>query len=291
MVSYRYGGLNIYSQKMENNLIKRYSSYIKENNNHSKDDPYNEEDWDDLDVFNVGDIVICINNDNNGGNPWASETLKLNNEYEVEKLVSNLLKLKGENKYLWGKDRFIRKINENIDHSDEDPYDEEDWTDIGIDRDFKYGDTVICLQSVWKDGNIAKKQLLHKDLDYEVTEVGYHGNRICVRGVPNWWRKDLFRKQTPEDEYFCKEHIAYLEDDEPDEIKQDPFEIIDVVSLPSGQFLQIYRDQYDKQRNIINWSERLKCYVCRDKDLDAVKKAKDDNIFAIHDWSLLQNRR
>lgn len=257
-------------------MIKKYSLFKE--NNHSKDDPYDEEDWDDRDVFDVGDTVICINNDDI---PKLITQLEINKKYKIEKFVGNLLKLKDiDDKYLWSKKRFLRVTNENINHSKDDPYDEEDWTDEndwtvnrGFDEDIKYHDTVICLHSMFRNG----KEVLKEGIDYMVIEVHPNGRMLCLQGVGNWWRKNLFRKQTPEDEYFGKfdEHIAYLEDDEPDELpKEDLFELLDVVSLPSGQYLQINRKLYNTQKNIISWSERLKSYVCRDKDMQHIELCK-----------------
>lgn len=57
------------------------------------------------------------------------------------------------------------------------------------------------------------------------------------------------------------EHIGYLDDDD-----YDPDEIIELVGLPSGVFLETKRKNYTKIQQIANWSERLNTYTFRDKD-------------------------
>jgi len=59
------------------------------------------------------------------------------------------------------------------------------------------------------------------------------------------------------------EHIAYLDDDGFD---YDPDEILPLVGLPSGEYMEIKRKNYGKIQRIANWSERLNAYTFRDKD-------------------------
>jgi len=55
------------------------------------------------------------------------------------------------------------------------------------------------------------------------------------------------------------EHIAFDDD-------YDPNEIIELVGLPSGLFLETKRKNYSKIQNITNWSERLNTYTFRDEN-------------------------
>lgn len=61
------------------------------------------------------------------------------------------------------------------------------------------------------------------------------------------------------------EHISY-----PDYDEYDPDEIIELVGLPSGVFLETIRKNYSIIQHIANWSEKLKTYTFRDKDYSRI---------------------
>lgn len=81
---------------------------IKNFENFNEIDPYGEEDWDDDEVFNKGDIVICANDIGDENN-----YLKIGNEYKVKKIhffYKDFISLEGpcEN-YLYHPKRFKKK--------------------------------------------------------------------------------------------------------------------------------------------------------------------------------------
>ena len=68
------------------------------------------------------------------------------------------------------------------------------------------------------------------------------------------------------------EHIAYLEDD-----YEDPNEVLEIVGLPSGLYFEILRKKYNESNisSVVNWSEKYKCYVYRDKDYSKIMQLLD----------------
>jgi len=53
----------------------------------------------------------------------------------------------------------------------------------------------------------------------------------------------------------------------------DSNETLELVGLPSGEYFTITRKQYNRDprlSQLINWSERLKCYAYRDKDRNKI---------------------
>lgn len=67
------------------------------------------------------------------------------------------------------------------------------------------------------------------------------------------------------------EHIHYLMDDYEDKDEEEN-DIMEVVALPSGFYFTIDRKKYtEKLMRYITWSEKLKMYVCRDKDLNRIE--------------------
>jgi hypothetical protein len=71
-----------------------------------------------------------------------------------------------------------------------------------------------------------------------------------------------------EEEWDLDEHIHYLMDD----YDEEEDEKMDVVGLPSGTYFEMKKSEYTKMlQTYINWSEKLKCYVYRDKDEDQIK--------------------
>jgi len=67
------------------------------------------------------------------------------------------------------------------------------------------------------------------------------------------------------------EHIHYLNDD----FDYDPEEIINIVFLPSGEYLETKRRFFEDVQKFSNWSDRLQCYVIRDKDYNKVISSLD----------------
>jgi hypothetical protein len=160
----------------------------------------------------------------------------------------------------------IKKF-EQYNNSDIDPYGEEEWED---EDSIKEGDIVICINNdigtIDAEGNwiLTGKNILVLGLDYEVIDLLYYGRMLTLRGVKGVWDISRFVK-----EKRIQEHIHYLMDDYDDRPQRE--EMIDVVGLPSGQYAQIRRKDYeDFLTQYINWSERLKCYVCRDKDFEKI---------------------
>lgn len=64
------------------------------------------------------------------------------------------------------------------------------------------------------------------------------------------------------------EHIAYLDDYDPDET-------LELVGLPSGVYFTIKRKEHGRVQQLVNWSEKLQTYVYRDKDYDKIVSLLD----------------
>lgn len=65
------------------------------------------------------------------------------------------------------------------------------------------------------------------------------------------------------------EHIHYLTDEEDSDY--DPNEILELVGLPSGLYMTMFRKEYSlRLKEIITWSENLKMYTYRDKDYSKI---------------------
>lgn len=73
------------------------------------------------------------------------------------------------------------------------------------------------------------------------------------------------------------EHIHYLTDEE--DLDYDPNEIMELVGLPSGLYLTMFRKEYsNKLKEFITWSENIKMYTYRDKDYSKLMYILDRRI-------------
>ena len=118
-------------------MIKKFEQF----DNHFELDPYGEEDWDGDNEFKVGDKIICWYDD------WTDHKLKKGCEYTVKGIKDYLISLDEFPFNVFSIDRFVKKENENINHSDLDPYGEEDWNE----DNFEKGDLLIAKKSQFKN--------------------------------------------------------------------------------------------------------------------------------------------
>ena len=98
-LNYYFNNLRGNTAVTENNMIKKYLQYIKENSDVNIED------------FKIGDIVTCIDNED----IWSS-LLTFNKSYQVENIkncVNVQLKLVGLD-YYWYSSRFIHSTPEEI---------------------------------------------------------------------------------------------------------------------------------------------------------------------------------
>jgi hypothetical protein len=240
-------------------------------------DPYNEENWeaddnfDDFNKFKEGDAVICINPIN--------ARVKRGLDYEVLDvgLDGRFMTLKGVNGWYRMKN-FIEMPDDyyNIrENNDIDPYDEEDWGKDALDikQDIKIGDTVICIDNANVKPGTAAPFL---KMEYKVLDILKNGRLLHVElkhpksmgNVIGKYMAYRFIKKENVDE-----HIHYLMDD----YDEEDDEILELVGRPSGQYLTIKRSEYtDDIKRYVNWSENLKMYVFRDKDLVKILSFLDE---------------
>lgn len=83
-------------------MIKTFENF----NKHIDVDPYGEENWDEPEIFHVGDKVICI--DDSG---IANIKIKLDGIYEISDTLTAHIQLKGQTGF-WMKRRFKLLKNE-----------------------------------------------------------------------------------------------------------------------------------------------------------------------------------
>jgi hypothetical protein len=160
-------------------MIKSFENF------HSEIDPYNEENWDEIEV---GDSVICVRGTYDG------IRLFKNQQYIVDDIVIFIgeptIKIKGDDGY-WDPSRFKKILNEN--HNEVDPLGEENWDD---DNPFRRGDILTCINSAGSD------DILYHGDDYEVLEVHLDGKHVIldIDGCLNrYWNNNRFiRKQLNE---------------------------------------------------------------------------------------------
>jgi len=168
-------------------------------------DPYGEEEWENEsrvnewfedfeeekdEDFKSGDIVVCMNN-------IGAPILQVGRRYEIVKFDKDIfggvvtLKELGGKAY-FTKDRF-RKIrtNESVDHSDIDPYNEEDWTGQEKDEDSPLN---------W--------QWVNDDPDPE--DNMYGECRLCGRYAPNALMLDDLCQHCREEENKCNMCGSYV---------------------------------------------------------------------------------
>jgi hypothetical protein len=160
----------------------RFVKKIELNENHSDIDPFDEEDWNDNKV-NVGDEVICTRVENCYG-------LTIGKTYKVSVIDFGGISVVNDYKKLaeYRKDRF-KKIELNENHSDIDPFGEEEWDD----ENFKVGDYIICINDVGTYG-------ITNGSVYKVLEVDQYGNpKIRLDNIFN-----IFNNNYIETLYYLK---------------------------------------------------------------------------------------
>lgn len=87
----------------------------------------------------------------------------------------------------------IKKKNESLDHSDVDPYGEEDWNDESI---FNIGDKVICIDDHPNGLHQPYQKYLENGKIYEIEDNITRGDSAVLKlcGVPKWWNVKRFNK-------------------------------------------------------------------------------------------------
>jgi len=159
---------------------KRFIKVRVDENAHNELDPYGEEDWGEPVEFKEGDIVVCI------GKDWNNRQIEIGEEYVcagpsyelphndgklfIDVVKSNGLRYGG---YHTWKFKLKKDVNENIDHSDIDPYGEEEWDEP---VEFKEGDIVVC---------VDPSHDLKYDEDYMVRrcEISYNVAYVSVENL------------------------------------------------------------------------------------------------------------
>lgn len=172
-------------------------------------------------------------------------------------------------------------LDESI-NNDLDPYDEEDWHDSLL---INPGDEVECIKSESSMRGIIDKYegYIRPDIKagkkYKIKQINlFNPSLVYLFDNEGVFHIDSFRKLT-------NEHIHYLMDDDDDDYEPPKLkfkdEIIEVVCLPTGTYFTIKKKKYTEAlMKYITWSERLKMYVCRDKDLNKIKLILDpDSLF------------
>ena len=125
-----------------------YGEEVWENIDHSDVDPYGEEDWEEIGKFNKGDILICIKGVVRSKNNYVVKGRKYTYigafwESSCRHLINVRDNVTGEKRNGWSEKRFKKSLNENVDHSDVDPYGEEIWSE-----EITYSDIVDRLKLV-----------------------------------------------------------------------------------------------------------------------------------------------
>jgi len=161
-----------------------YGEEVWESIDHLDIDPYGEEQWDEKsNEFNEGDILICVDGaereKNNKLHKGRKYTYVGRFSFNGDSKAFNLINVKdivtGEIKRGWNKKRFKKSLNENVDHSEVDPYGEEVWSD-----EILHGDIVDSIMRI-NPGDIRKIENNMAALeitDYVCTKIAIVSRRL-----------------------------------------------------------------------------------------------------------------